>query len=148
MKESNWPNSVLAVICGAAATVLAFFLSYPLIEWTAGPFFELNFGVQDPGLTTNDVIFLLIITGWMSLAALIGGIVSALICQAYPYRHAWALVFLSLIFYAYILADSPRRGEMYYIVLMLVCTTGGFLLGSKFGTTIKMRRKKKLQNPS
>ncbi len=148
MKESNWPNSVLAVICGASATVLAFFLSYPLIELTAGPFFELNFGVQDPGLSTNDIIFLLIITGWMALAALIGGLVSALICQTYPYRHAWALVFLSLIFYGYVFADSPRKGEMFYIVLMLVFTTGGFLSGAKFGTMIKMRRRNKLQNPS
>lgn len=146
--QSNWPNSLIAVISGAAATLLFALITYPLMEAAASPFFELNFGVKDPGITTNDIIFLLIITCWFTLAALAGGLVTAIICRAYPYRHTGILILLTLVFFGFIFADSSRDGEMIYILLMVLCTIGGFLAGTKIGKQIAMKRKAKKETLS
>ncbi|MBL0335196.1 MAG: hypothetical protein IPP73_07735 [Chitinophagaceae bacterium] len=145
--QANWPNSLIAIIGGAAATLIAALITFPLMQATAEPYFELNFGVKDPGMSANDIIFLLIVTLWLALAALAGGLVTALICRSFHYRHAGVLIFLSLIFYGYIFSDSPRKGELIYIFLMLLCTTGGFLAGTSIGKRISLKRKTKNQMP-
>lgn len=143
--QSNWPNSLVAVISGAAVTVSTAFLLSPLAEMASSPFFELNFGVKDPGITTNDIIFMMIIAAWLTIAAITGGLATAYIGKSTPYRHAWVLIFLSFIFYGFIFWDSPNARDLYFIIPLAICTSAGFLAGARIGKHFASKRKAKQQ---
>lgn len=145
-KEAELGNSILAVLGGAAASVVGFFVLFPLgylvLDWYLGHYlFEYPKNIP----TIHQVIFIGTVVIWCSAAAFAGGLVCALISRAYEYRHVWILISAIGVFLLFQIFNNENTTEDEFLFSLLVLFISlSFLWGAKKG--IRMKEKRLKQN--
>lgn len=137
------PNTALAIAAGIVATFLAGLVMYPLVTIVFENYFEMDFSGGRALITRNDLILFFTILLWVLIAAITGGLVSAVISRGKEYHHAWIMTaILTGILLLLVLADLDSFDPIsaIFFVAVVAMMAAGYHIGTKAGIRIKKRK--------
>lgn len=136
-------NAIWAVVAGAAVTVIAGLLLFPILYLVFNSFFELHmFSEPPPNAWINDAVIMVTYFLWLLAASMAGGWACGFISKRKEYANTLFLVeaVVVALIVIYFRAENAQSDLLAMLGTTAVCAIGFFA-----GAALAVRRKKRTQ---